>query len=152
MLMNFGIEGESYSMVDGYPTFTDLIFNNPDGLTPDQAVAIYNSTSPGSSMVYDKRYYEQILVLPQQKEALKRWSSADASLQLPPITATADESSKLSTIMNDIYTYRDEMIFRFIMGQEPIENFDKYVQNIKDMNIDEALKIQQAALERYNAR
>jgi putative aldouronate transport system substrate-binding protein len=38
------------------------------------------------------------------------------------------------------------------MGAEPIENFDKYVKTLKSMGIDDAIKIQQAALERYNKR
>lgn len=151
LLMNFGVEGESYTMVDGNPTFTDTILNNPKGLTPDQALALY-ATTGGASMVYDSRYYQQILTLPQQKEGIKTWAAADDSKELPSITPTADESSKMASIMNEVNTYKDEMIFKFIMGQESIDNFDKYVQNIKNMKIDDTLKIEQAALDRYNSR
>ena len=31
LMKNFGTEGVSYEMVDGYPTYTDLILKNPDG-------------------------------------------------------------------------------------------------------------------------
>ena len=31
MLYNFGIEGVSYTMEDGYPRYTELITNNPQG-------------------------------------------------------------------------------------------------------------------------
>jgi len=38
------------------------------------------------------------------------------------------------------------------MGMEPLDNFDQYVEQIKKMNIQRAIDIYQAALERYNNR
>jgi putative aldouronate transport system substrate-binding protein len=46
----------------------------------------------------------------------------------------------------------NEMTLKFIMGQEPISNFDNYVAQIKQMGIDSAIKIKQDALERFNKR
>ena len=148
LLMNFGIEGESYTMEDGEPVYTDVIFNNPDGLTPDQAVAKY-ATTFGASTIYDTRYYTQILVLPQQKEAIQIWADGDTSLILPSTTPTVEESSRLASITNEINTYASEMFNKFVMGQEPIENFDQYLEQIKNMGVDEAIEIQQAAYDRY---
>lgn len=54
--------------------------------------------------------------------------------------------------MNDVKTYRDEMMAKFIMGAEPLSNFDKFVSTLKSMGIDEAVKAKQAALDRYNKR
>lgn len=54
--------------------------------------------------------------------------------------------------MNDINTFKDEMYLKFIMGQEPLDNFDKYVKTIEGMGLQEAIQIQQNALERYNQR
>ena len=31
LLANYGIEGESYDLIDGVPTWSDYIMNNPDG-------------------------------------------------------------------------------------------------------------------------
>ena len=41
---------------------------------------------------------------------------------------------------------------RYIMGQESLDTFDKYVENIKKLGIDRAIEIQNAALKRYNER
>ena len=54
--------------------------------------------------------------------------------------------------MNEINTYRDEMTLKFIFGTESLDNFDTYVTNIKNMNLEEALDIENAALDRYNSR
>ncbi|MDF2659663.1 MAG: transporter substrate-binding protein [Paenibacillus sp.] len=152
LLFNFGIEGESYKMENGNPKYTDLIMNNPDKLPITQAMAKYFIASWSGPIVQDKRYIEQYFTMPEQRDAQKAWMTADHSKQMPPITLTAEESSKTASIMNDVKTYRDEMINKFIMGAEPIENFDKFVQTIKSMGIEEAIKARQAALDRFNNR
>ena len=54
--------------------------------------------------------------------------------------------------MNDVKSHVDEMTMKFIVGAEPLENFDKYVETIKKLNIDEIIQIQKKAVDRYNAR
>ncbi|MBW7462021.1 ABC transporter substrate-binding protein, partial [Paenibacillus sepulcri] len=78
LFFNFGLENISYTMVDGYPTYTDLILRNPDRLAPSQALAMYNRASYFGPFVQDVRYLEQYYVLPEQKEATRIWSDTDA--------------------------------------------------------------------------
>lgn len=152
-IMNFGIEGTSYTMQNGKPVFTDKVMKNTTGLSVDQALSQYAMSAANDAFVKDPVYFEQVsLLLPQQKASQTAWDPADKSLLLPPITSTTEESSKLAAIMNEVNTYTNEMVMKFIMGQEPVDNFDKYVKNIKSMGIDEAIKLQQAALDRYNGR
>ena len=54
--------------------------------------------------------------------------------------------------MNEINTYRDEMTLKFILGDESLDKFDDYVKTLYDLGLERALEIQNAALERYNAR
>ncbi|MFC0210994.1 extracellular solute-binding protein [Paenibacillus chartarius] len=149
MLINFGIEGESYKMENGYPKYTDLIMNNPDKLPISQAMAKYFQSGWSGPYVQDKRVIEQYYTIPAQREAQKTWAQADHAKQMPSIALNADESAKSTSIMNDVKTYRDEMFNKFVMGAEPIENFDKFVQTMKSMGIEEAIKVRQAALDRY---
>jgi putative aldouronate transport system substrate-binding protein len=76
----------------------------------------------------------------------------DGAYILPPITMTADEGAEYSRIMSDIETYRKEMVLKFILGTEPLSNYDSFVNQIKSMNIDRAIELQQAALDRFNQR
>lgn len=155
MLKNFGVEGETYTMVDGYPTYTDEILHNPDGLSVVQAMAkhfIANYPFVGED---DDRYNEQYYQLQQQKDAVElfsKYSDNTLEVSIPPISLTTEESNEYSKIMNDITTYRDEMFIKFVMGAEPIDNFDKFVEQIKKFDIDRAIEIQQDAVDRYNAR
>ncbi|MDF2649883.1 MAG: transporter substrate-binding protein [Paenibacillus sp.] len=72
--------------------------------------------------------------------------------RIPSVTLTSDEGSKFEAIMSDVNMYFKEMINKFIMGVEKIDKFDEYVKKLQNMNIEEAIKIQQAALDRYNNR
>ncbi|MGN8646225.1 extracellular solute-binding protein [Gracilibacillus sp. HCP3S3_G5_2] len=153
MLFNFGIEGESYEMVDGYPTYTEEITENPDGLPMNQALGKYIRASYGGPLVQDVRYVEQYLELPQQQEAVEIWGeTAENEINMPPITLNADESEEYNSIMSDLDTYYDEMVLRFIMGEEPLSNFEDFVETLKGMGIERAIELQQAALDRYIAR
>jgi putative aldouronate transport system substrate-binding protein len=151
-LVNFGIENESYTMKNGVPTYTDMIFKNPNGLTPTQAVGMYTLTHSGHAL-YASGYYTQMLIFPQQVESLDIWGAASTELIIPAITPTSSESSELASIVNDITTYKNEMVFKFIMGQASLDDeFDNFVKVLKGMNVEKAIKIQQDALIRYNNR
>lgn len=152
MLFNFGKEGVSYNLENGYPKYTEAITNNPDGLPMQQALARHNRAGWDGPFVQDLRYLEQYAALPEQQESLEVWAVPSNEKLMPLVTPTKDESSKYASIMADINTYKDEMFHKFVMGAEPLDNFDAYVQTLKSMGIEEALKIQQAALERYNKR
>ncbi|MRN55993.1 extracellular solute-binding protein [Paenibacillus monticola] len=153
LLFNFGMEGVSYVMENGYPKYTDLIMHNPDKLAPSQSLAMYTRASYFGPFVQDVRYVEQYYYLPEQKEAVKIWSNTDAKLNiLPQISKTEKESTEFSAIMLDVTTLVDEMTLKIIFGIEPLDSFDDYVAQIKSLKIDRALEIQKAALDRFNKR
>lgn len=58
------------------------------------------------------------------------------------ITPTPEESERFASIMSEVSTYVDEMFLKFVMGQESLDKFDDYVEQIKKMNIEEAIQIQ----------
>lgn len=152
MLMIFGIEGESYEMVDGKPTFTDVIMKNPDGLAFAQALTQYSIGSMSGPVEKDQVHFEQsISTIPQQLECFNRWQENDPTEEifLPPVNMTSEETSTYAAIMTEVQSYVDEMHDRFIMGREPLENFDQYVESIKALGIDQAIEAQQAAYDRY---
>ncbi|MFF2093900.1 extracellular solute-binding protein [Paenibacillus sp. NPDC058174] len=153
LFFNFGTEGESYNMVDGYPTYTDLLMKNPDKLAPAQAISMYARGSYNGPFIQDKRYAEQFFALQTQRDAVVTWGKTDAAkYNLPPITPTPEESSEYATIMNDINTLVDEMSLKIILGTEPLDAYDSYIAKMKQLKLDRAIEIQKAALERYNNR
>ncbi len=156
MLKTFGIEGLTYKMENGYPKYTDLIMNNPDKLSIGDAMSKYlRVAAPAPGFVGDARYSEQYMNLPQQKEASATFNQYSKNLldtSLGRITETPEEGQELSSIMAEINTYRQEMMLKFIMGGDSLDNFDKYIQRLKSMKVERAIAIKQAALDRYNKR
>lgn len=107
MLNNFGIEGLSYTMINGEPTYTDEILKNPEGLIVAQAMGKYFRASNSGPFVQSKRYLEQYYNHTQQKEALRVWGvGMDEGLasMLPPITYSAEENAEYADISNEVYS------------------------------------------------
>ena len=153
MYYNFGTEGESYTMENGEPVYTDLILNNPDGLPIAQAMSGYIRGNYNGPFVQDVRYAQQYYTMDCQKKAQATWTVPEASEHvLPPITPSSGESEEFSAIMNENNTYRDEMTLKFILGTESLDNFDKFVDTMNQMNLKRAIEIENSALDRYNAR
>ena len=54
--------------------------------------------------------------------------------------------------MAEVNSYAGSMISKFVVGIEPIDKFDEYIEEIYDLGLQRALDIYTAALKRYNAR
>ena len=154
MLFNFGIEGESYNMVDGYPTYTDLIMSNPDGLTIQQAMTLYQRAWHAGPFLQQKEYIEQYYVLDQQKKALAAWSTSKAAdYQLPAVVIAPESASKFSKLTADINIYIEEMMIKYITGQKSLDTFEtEYLATLQKMGVEEVIEMYQTALDNYNAR
>ncbi|MNL63964.1 hypothetical protein D3C87_1881360 [compost metagenome] len=63
-----------------------------------------------------------------------------------------EESKEMAKLKTAIDSYKEEMFVKFVMGKEPLEKFDDYVKQMKDMGVDKMVKIYQDALDRYNKR
>lgn len=153
MAFNFGEKGVSYEYKDGVPTYTDLVTNNPDGLSLGAAIASYTRANYRGPFVQNEFYIDQYYALDTQKKSLAVWSDTDAKKHtIPPITPTVEESKELAQIMNEIGIYRDEMCLKFILGTKSFEEWDDYVATIQNMKLERALEIQNVALKRYKKR
>ncbi|WP_310225155.1 extracellular solute-binding protein [Paenibacillus qinlingensis] len=156
ILKSFGVEGVTFKSENKFPKYTDLIVNNPEKLSVGEAMSKYLRVStPAPGFVGDDRYTEQYYKFDQQKQAVDIFNKYVKNInktRFPRVSHTNDEVQELSAIMAEVETYRDEMVLKFIMGSEPLTNYDKYVQQLKNMKIDKALILKQTALTRYNSR
>ena len=156
LLFTFGVEGVHWNWgEDGIPKFTAEILNNPLGMT-------ISHVSYALKIHFGSRYcYPDTIGHPStasNTEALRirtMWkddTNEQSYLRLPPLSLTTDEASESAEAVAQVKTYADEMLLRFITGAEPIENFDKYVEEINDYGLTDALAIYQAAFDRYMAK
>lgn len=152
---NFGTEGTTYNMVDGKPQYTDLIVNNPDGLSTMEALSLYVKSGAKGPFECNEGYIRQYYTLPQQQSALDAWQigfKESEAHRMLPVSLTHEEAQEASDITTELYKYADQMVCRFITGQEPIEKFDAYVEEMYDLGLQRLLDIYTAALTRFNNR
>lgn len=155
MLYNYGVEGKSYTMENGIPTYTDEIYNNPNGLTIAQSMANWFLASSAGPFIQQENYIRGFYQKPQQKESLDNWLKYydDMSdMLLPTISRTPEEADEYSSIMNEVNKYVARMRTEFIVGTSDMSQFDKFVEQLKSLNIDKAIETTNQALQRYNAR
>jgi putative aldouronate transport system substrate-binding protein len=152
LLQNWGPEGITYTMVNGKPKFTDIVVNNPNNLSIDNVIARHALGSMQGPYLSDSDIREQRMLFHDwQRESVKAWN-AQTDIRMPRVTLIPEESRRYGQLMGDINTYRDEMFDKFVMGKEPLANLNAYYDTLKRMGIEEAIAIQQAALDRFNAR
>ena len=136
MMYNFGIEGTSYVKKEGYPTYTELIMKNSEGLSVTASMARYLQAYSEGPFIQDKRYMEQYATLPQQKEAYEIWSDTNMEDHIMPhISLDPKESEVMARNISSINTYKSEMLIKFIMGLEPVSNYDKFVSELRARGI-----------------
>ncbi len=155
MLNNFGIEGESYKMIDDFPTYTDVIMHNSNGLSVNYAMANYMRSYSSGPFVQDARYITQYYNLDEQKQALKEWEKGvDAALErtLPNLSLLNDETSEYSELYTKLSKYIEESVTEFISGTKPMSEFNNFIDHLKELGVDRAIQIQQNAYNRYLKR
>lgn len=150
MLANYGVEGETYTYVDGTPRFTDMILNNE---TYTYVSALFKYCIYEGPFELDVgRYF--VAFDDVQRQAVERWeANRDEDWNLPTtMTLTTEESETRSALISEIGTYCSEMILKFMVGDLSIEdNWDSFIASVESMGAQEIVDITQAALDRFNA-
>ena len=156
LLTNYGVEGETYTMVDGKPQYTDLIVNNPDGLSYFFASYVYATNAASGFFPYindmSKSFYDFNDNQWQVYEDLKGLS--DCAYNYPSYaTMTTEEAAAYNSIESDLSTYTDSRVLEFITGAADIEaEFDAFVDTLYDMGLQDMVDFKQAAYDRAMQR
>lgn len=151
LLNNYGVEGVSYEYVDGKPQFTEAVTAN-ETMPTNYALAYYAQSTNGAFIIDNHRMdstYNDV-----QLGAAAIWDSVtDGAYDYPSfVTLTSSESESFSKTYSDINSYVQEMILKFIIGEESLDNWDSYVENVKAMGIDTCIEIKQDGYDRYMER
>lgn len=152
-LLNWGVEGETYTKEKGEYQFTDLIRNNPEGKAPAEALGKYCWPGLGvpGKLWLNEAYSKLQYVYPQQVAATKVWTEGDTTMVGADFKFLAEESERKSSIMADTDPYQAEITTKIIIGKEPLSKFDEYVENMYKYGLGELTEIYQKAYERYES-
>lgn len=155
MINCFGIEGESYNMVDGYPTFTDVVLHNPDGLNLAAALSLYARGHQNGPVVQDTRVNDQYYSYTAQIAGMKLWTKTDFGEYMYPAGAAiaTDDADDFATITANIKTYKEEMEAKWITGQQELtdEAWAAYTAQLEAYGLSRAIQYKQAAYDAFMA-
>jgi len=73
----------------------------------------------------------------------------DIKTVIPPLSYSIEEAEALIEIRDIILNYVNESLARFIRGEDDLDkDWDKYINTLKDMRVDEYIKINQEAYDK----
>lgn len=148
-LMNFGIEGEDYDMVDGKPVFKDSVLHG------DQSVANYLKAKGGQGNVgfHQDFEYERQWTNPIALKGIEDYMANNYFQEkYPYVVLEESEQDEYDNIMKDVEILRDETMQKWILGDEDIDaSYDKFIAGMQQMGIERAIQIQQKAVDAYYA-
>ena len=83
----------------------------------------------------------------------KLWASADNGLEYPAaIVLSVDAQKAAAPQLDDMNSYIAEMTKKFISGEEPLTNFDNYLDQLQKMGMEDLIALYQAAYDSFMAR
>ena len=143
LLYNFGIEGESYEMIDGVPQYTDVIHKNPN-MSSTQALWQYTRVLTGIPAVQMDEYIFSYNKGETQKQAMEAWNTSNAvNYAIPTLTMSGDLATEHDNIFSDLKDYVSEMYVKFVNGTESLDNWDAFVAQCKALKVDRVVEIKQ---------
>lgn len=146
-----GVEGVTYvENEDGTVEYMDIIMNNPDGLPYTQAISKFLTwrgvTYPG---IVKEAYFKGSEGLESSKIAAEKFKNDRPKEIWPPFNFTVEEMDIMSSIGNDIQNFIIESQANFITGRTSFDEWDKYVETIERMGLDQYMKVYNDAYQRY---
>lgn len=151
LLCQYGLEGEGLAYDDnGDPCYSDLIANNPDGLSMDSALNAYaiNINMYAKNGATQMSAYTEV-----QQEALSAWAGqrqVTKSSFVRLFALNSEETDTAQKYYTDISTYVSEQIGKYLIGDADIDaTWDDYVATVEQMGIQEVIDAYASAGERY---
>lgn len=148
-LMNFGIEGKHYDLVDGKPKFKDSVLKNQE----KTVIQMLQEEGGQIELGFHQDYaYEEQWTNPTALEGIKEYVDNGYIMDAyPPISYTDEERNKFEELNAAVLTYVDEMLQKWVLGAEPIndETFNKYIKQLENLGIKKLLELEQGAYDRY---
>lgn len=149
LLFNFGIEDESYEMINDEPRYMESVVNGEGGII---AYTRANGMQALIGMRQMPEYEAASCMNEDVKEQLFNYVDHNYFYPInPSLTLTEAEEDIYSVKMSAINTYVEEELLKFFIGTKPMDEFDSFVQRVKELGIEEMTTLKGQAYDRYEA-
>lgn len=146
ILQNFGIEGESYEMVDGKPQLMPHMMEGSFGANLIEGYGAFLEV--GYKQMYEA---EMQAMTPQARDAVQMYQEKGYPIKpFPRLNYTLEQQEFLSNLESNIGTYVSEQMQKWMLGAESVEDtYDTFVKRLKDLKVEEVQQVHQAAYDAY---
>ncbi|MGI5936222.1 MAG: hypothetical protein ACOX7I_05435 [Oscillospiraceae bacterium] len=161
ILMNYGIEGESYEVVDG-----EIVLNKDWFVNCPYMPGAGNFNDVRTGMLgagiftcmldywgFYKNFYSDVALSTQEVWTANTPSTLAESGELSYFIdnyMTIEEAEEYTELVTDLCTYLSEMVPAFILGTRDINTeWDAFVNTQKELDVDRIIEIYQNAYDRY---
>lgn len=150
-LSNWGLEGDTYMVNDqGEKEFTEKITNDSK-YSPLYMLSKEVLLEVGTVLEWEcQSYFFQEDI---QELGWEIWGNALYDQVMPQTYSyTPEENAVVVFEIANMNAYINTMVVSFITGQEPLSNYSEFQESLVSRGAYDFLAIEQAALDRYNAR
>ena len=145
MLYNYGTEGISYELNGDSVKFLETVTDNAD-VTANSARNAYGHYFNWAMVSRDY----SILLDEESRKIQSGWYANMEDYAYPTVNHTPQEQQILSDYWTNIDDYCREMILKFVIGSESMDNWDDFVATLQSTyHVEEVLKVKQDAYDRY---
>jgi putative aldouronate transport system substrate-binding protein len=156
LMFNYGDEGYTFEYDEnGKPQYTELITNNPDGISYKDACFLYVSAVASSFIPSVMDATAGYYYFSDDEWAIFdrfRVCDADGSYNLPNgVALNESENEEYASLSNDVTTYAATAIMQFVTGATPLneETFAAFQDQVVAMGGHRMEELYQSAYERY---
>ena len=152
LISNYGIEGETYEFVDGKPVYTDLIMNNPEGMSMMFAVILNTFNQTPMMNIVSKMW---VGYTAEEEAAIHLWSDTsndDTSRALPTAAAlSTEETSQISNEVTAVISYASEELLKFVTSATDLndETWEAFKDGVISQGLDTCLEVYNTAYQQY---
>lgn len=150
LLTNFGVEGKTYTLVNGKPVYTEAVTKNPAGLGMHETL-VTNGAQWKIGMIqsidYEKQFANAIAT-----EARLDYMNNYIVDEFPLLSFTPEESDFVKDKYSQIRSLTSEMTARIMVGVMSVADFDKTIEEMRKVGLDDLTKVYQAAYDRKKAK
>ena len=157
-LMNYGVEGVHWEMVDGKPQFLDSIIEEYKSRTGDPTYEAGSEIGIGDLFLdmswysnYDAAFKTTSEESWTRENIHKVYADHMDDVIQQPIEPpyTADESARITEINQSYLDYSKTEINKFVSGERSFDDWDAFVQELIDKGAQERVDIANQAEQRF---
>lgn len=145
-LLNFGVEGVTYEVVDGTPVLKEDVFNEyKDQDDPYGAFRSHYGLGMYSFALYVDDTFNKDMVDEEflaNGELIDKWTEEGKVSYMPHFPPfTEEEAERLKDLETQIGSVFNQEIDKFIMGTRDMSDYDKFMDELRSQGVEELEKI-----------